>query len=86
MSIKGNLIPKPSPFAFTIIHRSGRPAKTGKAWEHSSCEWTRGGRRGGLIFKYIVLNLKVSFLSVKTSSFHHAKVRSPKKAVERSNG
>ena len=28
------------PFAFTIIHRSGRPAKMGKAWEHLSREWT----------------------------------------------
>ena len=32
----------------------------------------------GPIFKYIRLNLKVSFLPVKTSSFHHAKVWSPK--------
>ena len=40
----------------------------------------------GLIFKCIVINLKASFLPVKTSSFHHAKVWSPKKAVEHSNG
>ena len=35
------------PFAFTIIHRNERPAKTGKGWEHSSHEWRRGGHREG---------------------------------------
>ena len=37
------------PFVFTIIHGIARSTKikTGKAWEHSSCEWTQGGRRGG---------------------------------------
>ena len=49
-----SLVPRPPPFfvlrfAFSIIHRSGRVRKTGKAWEHLSCEWRqvdRGGRRG----------------------------------------
>ena len=41
-----SLIPKPTPcfvlrFALTIIQRSGRAAKTGKAWDNSSCEWHR---------------------------------------------
>ena len=30
---------------FSIIHGSGRAWKTGKAWSHSSCEWTQGGHR-----------------------------------------
>ena len=53
--------------------------------------WTqRGHREKGLIFKYVdyVLNLKASFLLVKTSSFDHTKVWSPKLwyPVEHSNG
>ena len=66
-----------------IIHGNGRPAKfkTRKHWEDLSCEWTRGGCRGeGLTFKYVFtnLNLKVSFLPLKASSFDHTKVWSPK--------
>ena len=38
--------------------------KTGKAWEHSSHEWTRGGcREEGLIFKYIHTKLESEFLA-----------------------
>ena len=44
----------------------------GKAWEHSSHEWTRGGR-GQSDIQIYVLNLKASVLLVKMSSFHHAK-------------
>ena len=38
--------------------------------------WTRGGRRGGGadIQNIYVLNLKASFLPVKTSSFNHAQL------------
>ena len=50
-----------------------------KAWEHSSREWTRGGRGGGgLMFKYICTELESGFLTIKTSSFHHGKVWSLK--------
>ena len=39
-----SLVPRPSPFfvlrfSFSIIHRSGRVRKTGKAWKHLSREW-----------------------------------------------
>ena len=53
-----------------------KPVKTGNAWKHASREWTRDGRRGGEanIQIRIVLNLNVSFLQVKMSSFDHAKV------------
>jgi len=39
-----SLVPRPSPFfvlrfSFSIIHGSERARKTGKAWEHLSCEW-----------------------------------------------
>ena len=45
-----SLAPRPPPFfvvrfAFSIIHGSGRAQKTGKAWSHSSREWTQGGHR-----------------------------------------
>ena len=59
LKIKFSFVPRPPcfylPFTFTIIHRSGRPVytKTGKAWEHSSREWMRGGRREGPIFEYV---------------------------------
>ena len=39
-----SLIPRPPPFfvlrfLFSIIHRSGKVRKTGKAWEHLSRDW-----------------------------------------------
>jgi len=34
-------------FALTIIHRSRKAAKTGKDWEHLSCE-SGGGKVGGV--------------------------------------
>ena len=38
--------------------------KTGKAWEHSSHEWTQGGLGGeGPIFKYICTKLESEFLT-----------------------
>ena len=56
------------PFMFTIMHGSGGPAKNEEGWDHSSCEWTRGGRRGeGPIFKYVRTKRESEFLTVKTS-------------------
>ena len=49
--------------------------KMGKAWEHSLHEWTGSGCGGRGQY---LLNSKASFLPVKMSSFHHAKVWSPK--------
>ena len=44
--------------------------KTGKAWEHSSHEWTQGGRKvdvggEGLIFKYMCTKLESEFLTAQ---------------------
>ena len=54
-------------FAFSIIHGSGRvqkKKKTGKAWSHSSHEWTQGGcREEGPIFKYVTNKLESEFLT-----------------------
>ena len=54
--------------------------KNREDWEHSSCEWMQGGHGGGRgrYSNIYVLNLKASFLLVKTSGFDHAKVWSPK--------
>ena len=49
------------------------PLKTGKAWEHSSCEWTQGGRRREGVDIQICAYCKM----IKMSSFNHAKVWSP---------
>ena len=55
-----SLVSRPPPlfvlrFAFSTIHGRGRVRKTGKAWSHSSHEWTLGGCRGeGPIFKYVM--------------------------------
>ena len=61
------------PLAFTIIHGSKRPAKKwgrpGSIHHVRRCEVDVGGE--GPIY---LLNLKASFLPVKMSSFHHAKV------------
>ena len=65
-------------FAFIIT----REQKTGKKWGRpgsihhmSGCEMDVGGEGYSNIYG---LNFKMSFLPVKTSSFHHAKVWSPK--------
>ena len=68
-----SLVPRPPPFylpfAFTIIHGSGRPAKKrgrpGSIHHVSGREVDVGGR--GRYSNINVLNLKVSFLQVKTS-------------------
>ena len=58
------LAPRLPPFfvfrlVFSIIHGSGRMAKTGKAWSHSQREWTQDGCRGeGRIFKYVTNKLE----------------------------
>ena len=42
----------------------------GKAWEHSSREWTQGGCRGeGLIFKYVRTKLESKFLTGQDKQF-----------------
>ena len=57
--LKPSLIPRPPPFLPSVcVHNNTQKQKTskktGKSWEHSSHEWTRGGRRGeGPIFKYV---------------------------------
>ena len=71
-----SLLPRPPSFLPSIyVHNNDTGAedrrKKGKAWEHSSHEWTRGGCGGG---GADIIYLKVSFLPVKMSSFHHAKV------------
>ena len=49
-----------------------------ESWEHSSCEWTRGGcgRRGvvGADIQIRMRVLKVGLLSVMTSSFDHVNI------------
>ena len=68
-------------FAVTIIHRSGRPVKNGeglyRSIHHMSGREVDIGGEGRYSNMY-VLNLKVSFLLVKTSSFNHTNVWSTK--------
>ena len=48
------------------------PLKTGKIWEHSSCEWTQGGRRGG------GPNTQIAHTKLESKfSFDHTKLLSP---------
>ena len=63
----------------TWNRKIGKKIKTGKAWEHSSVSGRKvdvGGR--GQFSNIYVLNLKVSFILVKTNSFHHTKIWSSK--------
>ena len=68
------------PFAFTIIHESGRPAKTwgrpGSIHHVSGREVDVGGEEP--IFKYIRTKLESEFLTAQDEYFHHAKVWNPK--------
>ena len=75
---KSSLVPRPPPFylpfAFTIIHGSGRP---GSIHHVSGREVDVGGE--GPIFKFKRTKLESEFLTGQDeSSFHHAKVWSPK--------
>ena len=79
----GSLGPRPPPFLPSVcVHNNTRERKTGKkqgrpgSIHHVSGHEVDVGGRGRYSNIY-VLNLKASFLPVKTSSFHHAKVGSP---------
>ena len=70
------------PFVFIIIHRSGRPAKRPGSINHVSGREVDIRVRGQcFVWSMYILNLKVSFLPVKTSSFDHVKVWSRSKTV-----
>ena len=65
-------------FVFIIVHRSGRPASR-KRGRPGSIHNVSGrevdiGDRDQYISMSSVLNLKASFLPLKTSSFDHTKV------------
>ena len=79
-----SLGPRPTLFWFSVcVHSNAWEWKTGeKRGRPGSIHHVSGLKvdvGGGGIFKYICTkNLKVSFLPLKTNSFHHAKVWSQK--------
>ena len=67
-------------FAFSIIHGSGRTWKQGKAWEHLSCNVTRGGCRGCLTKNSSTIYLRASFLPV-SSEYRHPPKDTPRMPI-----
>ena len=71
--MQSSLVPRPPPFFFFFFcssvcvqynTQSGRQQKMGKAWSHSSREWTWGGHRGrGQYLKMQQINSKREFLT-----------------------
>lgn len=72
--VHNSVVPTPPPsFLFTIIHRSGRQVKNGKAWRlHHVCGCKVDVGREGLVSKYVRTKLESRF--VNTTSFNHTKV------------
>ena len=70
--------------SFNCVHNNTREWKTGEkrgrpgSIHHVSGRKVDIGGEGLIFINIYVLNLKASFLPVKMSSFHHAKVRSLK--------
>ena len=70
------------------LHESGRAAKIGKAWAHSSCEWTQGEHEvdvsggGGWYLNMYKLSSKASSLLVMMSSIDQADVQNCDKALK----
>ena len=77
-----SLVPRPPPFVPSVcVHNNTQERKTGEKWGRLGSIHHVSGRKvdiGGEGADIHVLNLRASFLPVKTSSFHHAKVWSPK--------
>ena len=84
-----SLVFRPPLFFFWFtLHKSGRAAKIGKAWAHSSCEWTQGEHEvdvsggGGWYLNMYKLSSKASSLLVMMSSIDQADVQNCDRALK----